>query len=77
MWEDSDLGEVEPEEVEGVDQEDCDWLCVQERMQDLARQVEQVQELHKLGQPQSQTLRRQLGQRLLLRDPPFQQQSHR
>ena len=40
MWEDSDADEVEPEEVEGVDEEeDCDWLCVQERMQDLARQV--------------------------------------
>ena len=55
MWEDSDLGEVEPEEVEGVDQEeDCDWLCVQERVQDLARQVEQVQEERRTQEQESQ-----------------------
>ena len=55
MWEDSDVGEVEPEEVEGVDQEeDCDWLCVQEKMQDLARQVEQVQEERRTQEEESQ-----------------------
>ena len=54
VWEDSDLGEVEPEEVEGVDQEECDWLCVQERMQDLARQVEQVQEERRTQEEESQ-----------------------
>ena len=54
MWEDSDLGEVEPEEVEGVDEEDCDWLCVQERVQDLARQVKQVQEERGTQEQESQ-----------------------
>ena len=41
--------------MEGVDEEeDCDWLCVQERMQDLARQVEQVQEERGTQEQESQ-----------------------
>ena len=57
MWEDSDVGEVEPEEVEGADEEEeCDWLCVQERMQDLARQVEQVQEERRTQEQENQEM---------------------
>ena len=56
MWEDSDVGE-EPEEVEGVEEEEeCDWLCVQERMQDLARQVEQVQEERRTQEEENQEM---------------------
>jgi len=55
VWEDSDIGQVEPEVVEGVDEdEECNWLCVQERMQDLARQVEQVQEERRTQEQESQ-----------------------
>ena len=57
MWEDSDVGEVEPEEVEGVEEEEeCDWLCVQERMQDLARQVEQLQEERRTQEEENQEM---------------------
>ena len=57
MWEDSDVGEVEPEEVEGADEEEeCDWLCVQERMQHLARQVEQLQEERRTQEQENQEM---------------------
>ena len=40
-WDNPEVAEVEPEEEE---EEECDWMCTQERMQELAREQEQLQE---------------------------------
>ena len=42
---------MEPE-VEQEEEEECDWMCTQERMQELAREQERLQEERRLREQQ-------------------------
>ena len=47
-----EVPEMEPEVEQEEEEEECDWMCTQERMQELAREQEQLQEERRLREQQ-------------------------
>jgi len=48
-----EVPEMEPEvELEEEEEEECDWMCTQERMQELAREQERLQEERRVREQQ-------------------------
>jgi len=50
-WDTPEVAEMEPD-YEQEEEEECDWMCTQERMQELAREQEQLQEERRVREQQ-------------------------